>query len=91
MEEFELFAVDRLRVLKCIETAKIRFPKRGEEFNRSLRNTLKENLNLSTSGTPDEAYDERRKDHISHFILRLAYCKSELRMKTLLFTFGLRC
>eukprot|EP00041_Stephanoeca_diplocostata_P015417 m.294251 g.294251 ORF g.294251 m.294251 type:complete len:527 (+) comp20029_c0_seq1:107-1687(+) len=77
LEEFELFAVDRLRVLKCIETAKIRFPKRGEEFNRSLRNTLKENLNLSTSATPDEAYDERRKDHISHFILRLAYCKSE--------------
>jgi DNA primase large subunit len=77
LEEFELFAVDRLRALKCIETAKIRFPKRGEEYTKLLRAATKENIPLSTDGMIEELYDQRRKDHISHFILRLAYCKSE--------------
>lgn len=63
--------------LKCIETAKIRFPKRGEEYTKLLRSATKENIPLSTDGMIEELYDQRRKDHISHFILRLAYCKSE--------------
>ena len=63
--------------LKCIETAKIRFPKRGEEYTKLLRAATKENIPLSTDGMIEELYDQRRKDHISHFILRLAYCKSE--------------
>eukprot|EP00039_Didymoeca_costata_P020020 m.339743 g.339743 ORF g.339743 m.339743 type:complete len:526 (-) comp18947_c0_seq1:193-1770(-) len=77
LENFERYAVDRLKVLKSIETAKVRWPKRGEEFEKTLRNVLKENLPLSARGDIDEIYDERMKDHLSHFILRLAYCKSE--------------
>mmetsp|Transcript_3262 Transcript_3262/g.7999 ORF Transcript_3262/g.7999 Transcript_3262/m.7999 type:complete len:523 (+) Transcript_3262:26-1594(+) len=77
LEEFELYAVDRLRALKCIETAKVRWPKRGEEYEKALRTAMKDNIPLSTNVDAETAYDERRKDHVSHFILRLAYCKSE--------------
>ena len=63
-------------VLKCIETAKIRWPKRGFDFDRQMGTVLKENMPL-TAQSADERFDERKKDHLSHFILRLAYCKSE--------------
>lgn len=113
LEEFELFAVDRLKgefyftidrpvprpaprlcppspkscltrllpplpwtVLKCIETAKIRWPKRGFDFDRQMTTVLKENMPLGAQNA-NERFDERKKDHLSHFILRLAYCKSE--------------
>lgn len=33
---------------------------------------------------PQELYDERRKDHISHFVLRLAFCRSEDQRRWLL-------
>lgn len=33
---------------------------------------------------PQELYDERRKDHISHFVLRLAFCRSEEQRRWLL-------
>lgn len=63
-------------MLKSIETAKIRYPKRGDDYEKQIRAVIKEHLPLSV-GDAEEMYDERRKDHLSHFILRLAYCKSE--------------
>jgi len=76
LEEFELFAVDRLKVLKCIETAKILWPKRGFDFDRQMTTVLKENMPLGAQNA-NERFDERKKDHLSHFIMRHAYCKSE--------------
>ena len=61
-------------MLKSIETAKIRYPKRGDDYEKQIRAVIKEHLPLSV-GDAEEMYDERRKDHLSHFILRLAYCK----------------
>lgn len=62
-------------VLKTIETAALR-NRRGDDFkrevNRALENHLPMNSNLSNS--PD-LYEQRRKDHISHFVLRMAYCR----------------
>eukprot|EP00047_Mylnosiga_fluctuans_P006135 m.245055 g.245055 ORF g.245055 m.245055 type:complete len:521 (-) comp14592_c0_seq1:83-1645(-) len=79
LEEFEQYAVDRLKVLKTIELLKIRFPKRGSEFDTKMRAITRQYLPLSARGEQDNDawYMERRKDHISHFVLRLAFCRSE--------------
>ena len=98
LEEFELFALDRLHILKAIENAQIRNIKSAELSNH-LKEVIKKYIPL-TANTIRETnidnykkllFEERRKDHISHFLLRLAYCKTEdlrnwfLKMETELF------
>eukprot|EP00911_Craspedida_sp_UC1_P000896 UC1_evm1s683 len=77
LEEFETLAIERLKVLKAIETAKVRWPKRGNDFDTFVRTAIKQHLPFTIRADEDTAFDERRRDHISHFVLRLAYCKSE--------------
>ncbi|KAK2145558.1 hypothetical protein LSH36_673g00032 [Paralvinella palmiformis] len=86
LREFEDFAVERLKVLKAVETVGVRHVKGSKDYNEAL---TKEFRTLNVQGImksitsrhrqpPDETeLLERRKDHISHFILRLAYCRSE--------------
>lgn len=81
MFEFETFALERLKVLRAVETARIRC-KGEDEIKRFIEAVLakhldlKSNQRLKTVGA-QMLFEERRKDHISHFILRLAYCKNE--------------
>ncbi|CAO3660118.1 unnamed protein product [Umbelopsis vinacea] len=75
VEDFEQFALDRLQVLKTIENATLR-NKKTEEFRREMERVSSEHLRMRIGNTK-EAMEDRRKDHISHFILRLAYCRSE--------------
>ena len=62
-------------VLKTLETASLR-NKHGPEFKKQVDQALEKHLpsksNLSQS---PNLLEERRKDHISHFVLRLAYCR----------------
>lgn len=88
IEEFEFLALERLNLLRIFEQAGARNLKFGsEEFKEFInaemtREGLKSFLKLcSGSSTKNEAKKEselqaRRKDYISHFILRLAYCRS---------------
>ncbi|XP_076021141.1 DNA primase large subunit [Genypterus blacodes] len=82
--EFEGFAVDRLKLLKSIENLGVSFVKASEQYTKKLDQESK-NLQFpyrsdtedrKPQGGPSE-YEKRRKDHISHFILRLAYCQTE--------------
>ncbi|KAM9848200.1 DNA primase large subunit [Aulostomus maculatus] len=82
--EFEAFAVDRLKLLKTAETLGVSVVKMSEQYKRKLEAESK-NLNFpyrleaeerKSQNGPSE-YEKRRKDHISHFILRLAYCQTE--------------
>ncbi|CAG8492731.1 7240_t:CDS:2 [Diversispora eburnea] len=76
VEEFETFALDRLQVLKAIEGAILR-NKTEEQIHSHIKQISDEFLPLR-SNDGKQRYDlqaERRKDHISHFILRLAYCR----------------
>lgn len=78
--EFEEFAIERLKVLKAVETAGQKYIKSCDDYGAYIRNQL-QNSKFSKIFKSNDDNDEeqmfRRLDLISHFILRLAYCKSE--------------
>ncbi|XP_008292230.1 DNA primase large subunit [Stegastes partitus] len=84
LSEFETFAVERLKLLKSVENLGVSYVKLSEQYNNKLHHELK-NLNFPyksetedrKSQTGPSEHEKRRKDHISHFILRLAYCQTE--------------
>jgi len=96
LEEFERFAIDRLKLLREVENINIRFKKNDDEHYTKMKKAVKDfssNYCFNASDEPkattkifetEEAkqkikqiYEERRKDYISHFILRLAFARSE--------------
>ncbi|XP_078397958.1 DNA primase large subunit isoform X2 [Cetorhinus maximus] len=79
LQDFESFAVERLKLLKSIETIGVSYIRASEPYNKKLEielRKLKFPYRVSSEEKLDD-YEIRRKDHISHFILRLAYCQSE--------------
>lgn len=80
LEEFEQFAIDRLKLMKGVEEIGVKHPKKyGDIYRREVQEVMRKHMPLREQDGED-AQVERRKDHISHFILRLAYCRtSELR------------
>ncbi|XP_073729330.1 DNA primase large subunit isoform X1 [Misgurnus anguillicaudatus] len=84
LTEFETFAVERLKLLKTVENLGVSYVKNTDQYNKkldaefsSLNFPVKAELDeRKIQGGPSE-YEKRRKDHISHFILRLAYCQTE--------------
>lgn len=84
LSEFEAFAVERLKLLKTVENLGVSYVKLAEQYSKKLENELK-NLNFPYRSDTDDKksqngpseMEKRRKDHISHFILRLAYCQTE--------------
>ncbi|RLV90277.1 DNA primase large subunit [Spathaspora sp. JA1] len=79
LEQFEIWAIDRLKILIEIESCQAR-SKSLKEIEASIKPLLLKYLPLSPSG--DNIAQERIKDHYSHYILRLVFCRSEeLRKK----------
>ncbi|XP_075779788.1 DNA primase large subunit isoform X1 [Pelodiscus sinensis] len=76
LAEFENFAIDRLKLLKLVENLGVSYVKGSEEYKSKLGHELRK-LKFPYRVLAEDDYDARRKDHISHFILRLAYCQSE--------------
>jgi len=76
LEQFENYALDRLRVLKAIETAKAR-NKKEDEFRAYMKQIEEKYLPLHSNSSKVNIDDEREKDVISHFILKLAYSRTE--------------
>jgi len=86
LEEFETSALERLAVLKEIEAARLR-GLYGDAFKKHIKEICNKHIPLhddskSWDDTSREEQDhqsqlERYKDHISHFILRLAYCRTD--------------
>ncbi len=91
LEEFETWAIDRLKVLLEIESCLSRgktFRETGAIVSAILNKLLPLNPPSKESSS---LFQERKKDHYSHFILRLAFCRSEelrkrfVRAETMLF------
>ncbi|NXH63186.1 PRI2 primase, partial [Rhabdornis inornatus] len=74
--EFESFAVDRLKLLKVIENLGVSHVRGTDTYKAKLEAELRK-LKFPYKALAEGDYEARRKDHISHFILRLAYCQSE--------------
>ena len=83
--EFEDLAQERLRILRAVEDINSRGPKSSEEYKQTLTAELKrlgikgfaKLINGTGCGNTESELRSRKRDHISHFILRLAYCRSE--------------
>ncbi|CAN1184238.1 Probable DNA primase large subunit [Linum perenne] len=84
LEEFELYAIDRLKVLTGISDGLSR-GKRPDEMEKMVSELWKANMRHP------QASEVANKDIISHFVLRLVYCRTEdlrkwfLSMETTLF------
>jgi DNA primase large subunit len=74
LDEFELFALDRLMVLRKIEDLKAR-NMWGLEMKEKLNAALSKYMRLNALS--ENFQEDVRKDVVSHFILRLAYCRTE--------------
>ncbi|KAL1808824.1 hypothetical protein ACET3Z_025814 [Daucus carota] len=70
LEDFELFAIDRLRVLKGISDGLSR-GKKPDEMEKLVNELWRANMKHSISS------EVTNKDIISHFVLRLVYCRTE--------------
>ncbi|CAF9917082.1 MAG: hypothetical protein ALECFALPRED_011003 [Alectoria fallacina] len=82
LEQFEQWAIGRLRILAEIEACSFRNKTHAEtaaHVTPLLQKWLPLHSNTSSSaGSQDEILKlERRKDHYSHFILRLAFSSTE--------------
>lgn len=65
LNDFETLALDRLQLLKKIESAKLKKMNKAE-LNQAVQQLLKKS-----------SINSDRSDTVSHFLLRLAYCGSE--------------
>ncbi|KIM49198.1 hypothetical protein M413DRAFT_438363 [Hebeloma cylindrosporum] len=77
IEEFETCALDRLRILAEIESSAAR-NRSWEETKAVTSAQCSKYLPLSPTLSKFADRDgERKRDHLSHFVLRLAFCRSE--------------
>lgn len=84
LKDFEDMAIERLKLLRILEQASVKFPKiLSEEWKEHVVNEL--NIAglkhfvrlLRGNGNTEQDISARRRDYVSHFILRFAYCRSE--------------
>ncbi|PSN70204.1 DNA primase, large subunit [Corynespora cassiicola Philippines] len=96
LEEFEVWAINRLKVLSELESCSFR-NRSPDETAEYMKGILNKYLPLRPNSTRSkELQEERKKDHYSHFILRLAFSATEdlrrrfSRLETMLFRLRFR-
>lgn len=84
LKDFEDLAIERLKLLRILEQAGVKHPK---VLSKEWKDHVKDELNvaglkhfvrlLDGNSNTDKDMNARRRDYLSHFILRFAYCRSE--------------
>ncbi|KAJ7452489.1 eukaryotic and archaeal DNA primase, large subunit-domain-containing protein [Mycena galericulata] len=77
IEEFETSALNRLRILAEIESSAARNRTWDETKAITVAQCEKYLPLKSSSAIGTDRESQRRMDHLSHFVLRLAFCRSE--------------
>ncbi|CAH8869455.1 unnamed protein product [Trichobilharzia szidati] len=82
LNELEDYAVQRIRVLKCIEAVGQDCVRGTKEYDEKVVTELTKlggfgKIFTACSSSIKNAKEDIRKDIISHFILQVAYCRSE--------------
>ncbi|KAJ4001338.1 eukaryotic and archaeal DNA primase, large subunit-domain-containing protein [Lentinula boryana] len=77
VEEFETSALDRLRILAEIESSAARNRSWDETKQVTITQCGKYLPLNSNSASGIDVQAERKKDQLGHFVLRLAFCRSE--------------
>lgn len=91
LDQFELLSMERLQLLRSIEMLKARGFEEKELYDKIREAEGKHLRGKSKNDALYGSLDEVQKDLISHYILRLAYCRTEdlrrwfLTQETLLF------
>lgn len=82
--EFDDMAIERLKILRSVERISLSGAvKNSEDAINKLYEDFNKNKYFITAtekiseSKRDEVEEARRKDHVSHFVLRLAYCRTE--------------
>ena len=77
LEQFEQWAIDRLRILAELEACSFR-NKAPAETATHMKSVLEKYMPLdSNTSASSQLQAQRQKDHYSHFILRLAFSRTE--------------
>nr|ASF90196.1 hypothetical protein SPAR05346 [Bartheletia paradoxa] len=77
LDEFEGWGIDRLKVLAEIEASQAR-NRSPEELKLLVNAQQNRYVPLSSNTAHKEDLDaQRKKDHVGHFVLRFAFCRSE--------------
>lgn len=71
LAEFETLAMRRIQLLKAIDAARA-VNKRGAEFDALVKAACDKHMPFR----PSARSECEREDEISHFVLRLAYCRT---------------
>lgn len=84
LKGFEDLAIERLKLLRILEQAAVKYPKiLSDEWKTHIIDELnvaglKHFVRLLRgNGDEEQLMNARRRDYLSHFILRFAYCRSE--------------
>ena len=76
LEEFEICALDRLRILAEIEACAAR-NRSWEETKTVIDNQCRKYMDLDSNTVSIDKRDaQRRRDQLGHFVLRLAFCRT---------------
>ncbi|KHN76917.1 DNA primase large subunit [Toxocara canis] len=82
LSEFGKMAIGRLKVLRVVEQLKERFAGDNDSMSEALSRELLKLMPIACGMcATDKVAEERRRDLISHFILRLAFCKTPEQTK----------